>query len=725
MTKLGGGTLTLTGASTYTGGTVLAAGVLQAGTAGALGSSGTLAFNGGTLRYSTTNQTDYSGRFATADNQAVRVDTNGQNVTFATGLTSPGGSLTKSGFGTLTLTGASTYTGDTTVLAGTLVLAGSINGGNGPTLTVNGDGASVSTLNQIGGSSVTVGNLLLGRFNENSNGTYTLSGGSLSTRFAYVGFLGRGTFNQSGGTFSTNGNNLYVGQNPGSTGTYNLSGTGNLSTGPIVVGHTSDSSGTFNQSGGIVSTNGNNLYVALDAGSSGTYNLSGGSLTTGLTQVSDNNNVGTFTQTGGTHTTATLALTGNDAASRGTYTLSGGTLNVGTVSSGDGGVSGTSTFNFDGGTLRPSASTTGFMSGLTTANVQAGGARIDTAGFNVTVAQALVHDTTAGAPATDGGLLKNGAGTLTLTGTNTYTGATTVGAGTLSVASDANLGAAGGVVNLSNGATLAITGSAFTTGRTFNLVNNTLTPAGGGAITYAGATVNGGTLGAGSQVLADATTLNGTRTVAGTVLSQSGGGTVAFNNVTLSGASTFSQAAGATLNATGDFIATPPTTVTVNGTVNAQGGSTRPLSTMMSPLSMRLTVPTKILSPRRHEVVEQHFALGIADFLQNDLLGCHSADAANRHGLHRFFDVVAFFDVRRCRSLAHRTPESSWHPGNLQASGIRHHHASGGRFRNCHCRGPRPRGCPPRLGEQLFGGLRQTRPQRHANTTSRSTLFLT
>ena len=54
----------------------------------------------GTLQYSAGNQTDYSGRFSTANNQAYNVDTNGQNVTFATKLTSSGGSLTKLGAAT-------------------------------------------------------------------------------------------------------------------------------------------------------------------------------------------------------------------------------------------------------------------------------------------------------------------------------------------------------------------------------------------------------------------------------------------------------------------------------------------------------------------------------------------------------------------------------------------------------------------------------------------------
>ena len=115
-----------------------------------------------------------------------------------------------------------------------------------------------------------------------------------------------------------------------------------------------------------------------------------------------------------------------------------------------------STFNFDGGTLQASASSTAFMQGLTAANIL-GGAIIDSGSNNITIGQPLLAS---GA----GGLTKRGTGALTLTGANTYTGATLVSTGrvlfapahqtpssTVTVSDGAGLGA---YVNAAGAATL-------------------------------------------------------------------------------------------------------------------------------------------------------------------------------------------------------------------------------------------------------------------------------
>jgi autotransporter-associated beta strand protein len=103
---------------------------------------------------------------------------------------------------------------------------------------------------------------------------------------------------------------------------------------------------------------------------------------------------------------------------------------------------GTRTFNFNGGTLKATGATTAFFNlgtGSTTANVRDGGAVIDSNTFDVTVAQPLVHSNIGGDNAIDGGLTKNGTGTLTLSGANTYTGNTTINAGGFTLASTGSM----------------------------------------------------------------------------------------------------------------------------------------------------------------------------------------------------------------------------------------------------------------------------------------------
>ncbi|RYF65169.1 MAG: hypothetical protein EOO22_23145, partial [Comamonadaceae bacterium] len=76
-------------------------------------------------------------------------------------------------------------------------------------------------------------------------------------------------------------------------------------------------------------------------------------------------------------------------------------------------------------------------------------------------------------------LIKDGAGTLTLSAANTWTGNISIAAGTLRVSNDANLGNAGNQIVLSNAGTLQLAQDGFTTNRALN-------SAAGGTIDAAG-----------------------------------------------------------------------------------------------------------------------------------------------------------------------------------------------------------------------------------------------
>jgi autotransporter-associated beta strand protein len=250
-------------------------------------------------------------------------------------------------------------------------------------------------------------------------------------------------------------------------GTFNFNGPANLPASGGFTGAGDGSSGTINILGGTLTTAcsvfiGNNSTSSINV-SAGTLHVTGANFVMGDGYNNGGGGKGTLSLsgTGAINLGATTGLfsIGNSGAGTGTVNLDGGTLSLnktiakGTYSTGTGHAN---VLNFNGGTLQATgASLT--MSGLTQANVRNGGATIDTQGFNITLAQPLIHSTLGGDNAIDGGLTKLGSGILTLSGAYTYTGLTSVNAGTL-LLNATNTGT--GAITITSGATLGGSGSA-------------------------------------------------------------------------------------------------------------------------------------------------------------------------------------------------------------------------------------------------------------------------
>ncbi len=283
-----------------------------------------------------------------------------------------------------------------------------------------------------------------------SNGSLIIEGGTITASQFFVGSgysngyssgNAIGVVSQSGGTMAVSGSadviiggrNTATGSGCG-VGTYNISG-GVFNPGSCGVFVGGYGTGTVNQSGGTFNAK-QALVIGRYSTSTGTYAISGGTLSQSSTSYRltvGGSGAGTLTVSGsGLVDAAGGVRLSNSSTATGTLNLDGGTLQTTSIT--DGG--GTTKLNFNGGTLKAKSSTTSFLSGLDGAYVQAGGAKFDTNGYNVTVAQSLLTGVGTGS---DGGLTKSGSGTLTLTGNLAYTGATQINAGQITVAGTCTL----------------------------------------------------------------------------------------------------------------------------------------------------------------------------------------------------------------------------------------------------------------------------------------------
>jgi autotransporter-associated beta strand protein len=370
--------------------------------------------------------------------------------------------LTKTGGGTLALSGDNSYTGKTSVNGGTLRVTNRTSASGAIAVGAAASGATVLNLGagnnftfsatttsriDVGGDAgATAGDS--GEVNHSAGDISFISGGGNQL---LVGFLGTGTYNLSGGTLTTTTSTsagVTLGVRDGTTATFNLSGTGSLQM----------ETGSFLQIGRFTSNSSSNNATTLFNQTGGVANigiLSIGGVNTGTNRGKGGNH--TLTVTGGTFTANTfprLAAADNNT----TIINIGGTADVTLPNFPTArGTGASATLNLDGGILRNSSASGTFIAGLTNAYIQDGGATFDTSLNSATISQNLLEDP--GSPG--GGLTKQGANTLTLTGSNTYTGDTTVNSGVLAV-TGASIDNAGklvingsGIVDLTNTETVA------------------------------------------------------------------------------------------------------------------------------------------------------------------------------------------------------------------------------------------------------------------------------
>ena len=582
LTKNGTGTLTITNANTYSGDTNINGGTLQIDNASALGSTGSVSFGGGTLKYGTGITTDLSNRFSTTAAQSYKIDTNGNNVNFASGLTSSGGTLTKDGAGTLTLAGANTYSGATTINGGTLEITGSVTNSsitNNSALIFNSASAQ-SYANVISGT---------GTLTRSGAGTLTLSGANTYT----------GATNVDGGTLVLGNSASLGGNTPGVNGTSEI----NMATGTtlrtslaggmtvhapikiasgasVTIGAPATALGTqaFNEFviNGVISGTGANVIF------NNTNNINQ-IFTVTLNQKNTYGGNTTLQNTAGSNGQAFIKLGIDDALPTSTILDMQGGVGTGTGRAVELNLSG---FNQTlagltntSANLRVQRVVNSDVS--TAATLTIDGASNTTFSGSLGGNTALFSVNAVAIPgSTNGnnfGLTKNGVGTFTLSGANSYSGATTISGGVLRIGNGGTTGSLSGTTSITNNANLTINRS--------NAFSQATDLGVGVAITGNGSFTQAGT---GTTTLTATNTYTGATTIsAGTLQIGSGsttgslvGTTSILNNgnLTINRSNAFSQAtdlgAGVAITGSGSFTQAGSGTTTLTAT-NTYTGETK------------------------------------------------------------------------------------------------------------------------------------------------------
>ncbi|MBP6863632.1 MAG: autotransporter-associated beta strand repeat-containing protein [Candidatus Didemnitutus sp.] len=656
LTKTGTGTLTLAGDNTYTGATTISAGTLALGNGGNAGSVAGDIVNNAALILNRANDATYAGEISCS------------------------GSVTKSGAGTFTLTGNNTYTGATTISAGTLALAddGRLNAAT-PVTVASGAMFSSTSADRTIGSLAGAGNVALG------SRVLTTGGNDASTTFSGVASGTGGLTKVGTGTFTLTGNNTYSGTTTISAGTLQLGSGG--TTGSVAGDIINNAAFILNRANDVTSTGVISGSGSVTKNGAGTWTLTNLTSYTGATTI----NVGTLEFAGdanlyvnGLHTGditvnsgGTLRLARNYIFGNwGDTTTPALTINAGGLVTNTGTTTMLADLTLAGGTLEAQGGASPgfpayFLRGIVTAtgNIASqitapggtnslhqiqlgdntdGGATT----FNVTHAEGLLTISAAledginlaGSALTPSGLVKTGAGTLVLSADNTYSGTTTVSAGTLQIGAGGTSGSVTG--NIVNHAALVLD-------RSDDVVFD-------GVISGSGSVTKNG---AGILTLTAANSYTGTTTINAGVLNFAGdnyayldgkltgainvndGGTLRFNRNLSFGGFDVTSTPSITVNAGGvvDNGSTFNTLVNLTlagGTLAARGGAgpgyhayhLKGTVTASGAVVSQITAPGDINS--FHQVqIGDHTAGGTTTFHVADAAGSLAIDAALIDGL--------------------------------------------------------------------------------------------
>ncbi len=466
---------------------------------GAFGATTSITLDGGRLTIGTTASASAITTATIASTRLIYVgSTAGTSISIggATGVTtyngviankpSTTGFLAKQGAGTLVLGGASTYSGDTFINNGKIQLLASSSGALPSTTILNLGQASSTNLGtfdlngqsqQIAGLVSTTGTNAAATKNTVTSATAatltinvadgvtsTYGAGTAANSGVITGLLslvktGSGTqvlgdANTYTGTTTINGGILSVGSiGNGAVASGNLGSATNAAANLVLNGGTLQYTGTGTTSSDrnfTLGTSGGTIDVGA---ASGTFTLSGSATISGttartltLTSSSGTQN-GIFSGTIGDNTGATaLTKTGSNTWTlSGNNTYSGATsVSAGTLTAGHAAAFGTSTITINGGTLALGAFIIANNVTLTSGTLSSTTGSI--AANKVTPAAGTISAILSGA----GNFAKSAAGTLTLSGVNTFTGTTTVSSGTL-IANTGTLASTSGIIV--NGAT--------------------------------------------------------------------------------------------------------------------------------------------------------------------------------------------------------------------------------------------------------------------------------